>query len=124
MNRSPDAGADAHEDTFGHSNIQIAGHSSGTPGAGRHPKTVDFRGVAGDAGPPMHIGFPVIFWLRCQVVLGVYGTLQDPFKHRCRGGDNDGAERDEDAQKDPSCAIITIAQHDKKFSHRNESDNG
>jgi hypothetical protein len=36
VNRSPDAGADAHEDTFEHSNIQIAGRSSGTPGAGRH----------------------------------------------------------------------------------------
>jgi hypothetical protein len=68
----------------------------------------------------------VVFSLHCQVVLGFYilSTLKNPFKHRRRGGDNNRAECDEDAYKNSACAIITIAQHNEKFSHRNKTDNG
>jgi hypothetical protein len=61
-----------------------------------------------------------------QVVFGFYihGILQNPLKHRRCGRDNDRAQGDEDAHKNPACAVITIAQHNEKFSYRNKADNG
>ena len=70
------------------------------------------------------MSFSIVFSLHCYVVLGFYihGILQNPFKHRRRGGDNDTAEGDEDAHKNPAGTIITIAQHNEKLSYRNETD--
>ena len=62
----------------------------------------------------------------CQVVLGfrVRGTLQDPFKDRCRGGDDDRAEGNEDAHEDAACTIIALGEHDNEFSYRDKTKNG
>ena len=43
----------------------------------------------------------------------IHGILQNPFKHRRRGCANDRAEGDEDADKNPACTIIAIAQHNE-----------
>ena len=47
--------------------------------------------------------------------------LQSPFKHRCRSGNTDRTEGDEDAHENPSCSVITIAQHKENFSYRDKT---
>src|SRR4051812_12713151 len=55
-----------------------------------------------------------------QVVLGLHGhsILQDPFKHRGSSGDHDTSKSDEDAHKNPSGTIITVAQHNENLCPR------
>src|SRR4051794_21725304 len=47
-------------------------------------------------------------WSHRQVVLGfdVQGILQNPFKHRCRGGDDDRRESDEDPHEGPPGPVL------------------
>src|SRR5262245_1995395 len=61
---------------------------------------------------------------RCCVMPGnhVYGPLQNPFEHRCRGGDEDSTERNEEAYKNPTCTIVAIGRNYPNVCHRNECD--
>src|SRR5262249_40100391 len=54
----------------------------------------------------------------------INGILQNPPKHRRRGGSHDRAECDEDAHENPACTIITIVRQNEDFSYRDKTDNG
>jgi hypothetical protein len=50
--------------------------------------------------------------------------LQDPFKHRGRGSDNDRWEGNEDSHENPRRPVILIAKHHEDHAYRNKTDNG
>lgn len=82
-------------------------------------------------GSKCYVRKPIVPTVHTQQEIGIVSPelhpraiLQNPFKHRRRGGDNDRAEGDEDAYKNPACTVITTAQHNEKFSNRNKTDNG
>src|SRR6266404_215491 len=60
------------------------------------------------------------------MVLGFYihGILQDPFKHRGRGGDDDRREGNKDPHENPRRPVLTVAKHNEDYSYRNKTDNG
>src|SRR5436190_11392432 len=54
----------------------------------------------------------------------IHGILQNPFKHRGRGGDDDRREGNEDPHENPRRPVLTVAKHNEDCSYRNKTDNG
>jgi hypothetical protein len=64
--------------------------------------------------------------LHREVVLGFYihGILQNPFKHRGRGGDDDGRKHNEDPHENPGRPIISVAIYHEEHAYDNKTNHG
>jgi hypothetical protein len=61
-----------------------------------------------------------------QVVLGFYihRILQNPFKHRRRGGDDNRREGNENPHENPRRPVIFIPKNHEDYANHNKTDNG